>query len=250
MNRSLDTKLQHSQFKSRNSRLAWRTQALHMCIHEAHFDLFRSFPQPLHRIRTTSWKVLWRPSTRWCFPDTDVMPSIDIPSAAHRGSPQLKCTFGGSTCIPGMTLGSHVQDCYVENKGRSVRRTLQLFCIESASIEAQKCAFPDSFGRHSPKNTTMQNVLICFNRNRKQESKMDLSKRYFFPQPEVDNYFPIQKAIYWMIYKIYTPFWGRTQVSVFTGVLCLLPLPVLRFAAGWAWQGLGSQFWQQVSLLD
>ena len=33
-------------------------------------------------------------------------------------------------------------------------------------------------------------------------------------------------------------------VSVFTGVLCLLPLPVLRFAAGWAWQGLGSQFWQ------
>lgn len=116
-----------------------------MCIHEAHFDLFRSFHQPLHRIRTTSWKVLWKPSTRWCFLDTDVMPSIDIPSAAHQGSPQLKCTFGGSTCIPGMTLlGGHVQDCYVENKGRSVRRTLQLFCIESASIEAQKCAFPDS----------------------------------------------------------------------------------------------------------
>ena len=119
------------------------------------------------------------------------MPSIDIPSAAHQGSPQLKCTFGGSTCIPGMTLlGSHVQDCYVENKGRSVRRTLQLFYIESASIEAQKCAFPDSFGRHSPKNTTMQNVLICFNRNRKQESKMDLSKREFLPQPEVENYSP------------------------------------------------------------
>ena len=143
-----------------------------MCIHEAHFESFR--PVPYFSPAQDSDNIVEGP--------LKAHHSV-LPQRRHAIAHQLKALLNSSA-------PSEDQPAFLACFWESCRRLLcgkrekcenssivSCFILSQRQLKRKSVLFLDSFGQHSPKNTTMLNIFICFNRNRKQESKMDLSKK-------------------------------------------------------------------------